>query len=72
MGGEDFDELAEGGREDVPGVADMAVEGEGLVLGEDEDAAEPGVDAIGEGDVDQAVDAAKGNHGLGVVRREGK
>jgi hypothetical protein len=48
----------------------VAVEGEGLVLGEDVDAAEVGVDAVGEGDVDDAVLAAKGDGGFGAIAGE--
>ena len=39
----------------------------GLVLGQDEDAAEVAVDAVGEGEVDDAVEAAEGHGRLGAV-----
>ena len=53
-----------------PALADVAVEREGLVLGEDVNAAQAGVDAVGERDVDDAVVAAEGNGRLGAVTRE--
>ena len=49
----------------------MAIEAEGFVLGEDEDAAEFAVEAVGEGGVNDAVDAAEGHGGLGTVAGEG-
>ena len=51
-------------------LADVAVEAEGFVLREDEDAAQIAIDAIGERDVDDAVDAAEGHGGLGAVAGE--
>ena len=51
---------------EVPGlaVADVGVEFKGAVLGEDADGVDAGVCAVGEGKVDDAVLAAKGNSGL--------
>ena len=47
-GGKDLDELAElVGDDGAPALADVAVERERLVLGEDVDVAEVGVDAVG-------------------------
>ena len=69
-GRKDFDELAEFAGDDLPGLADMAIEGERLVLGEDVDPAQVGVDAVGERDIDDAVDAAEGDGGFGAVARE--
>ncbi len=47
-GGQNLDELAQLlGHDAGPAFADMAVEGERLVLGEDVDPAQVGVDAIG-------------------------
>ena len=66
---EHFDEFAES-HQGGPAFAHVAVEAEGLVLGEDEDAAQVAVDAIGQRDVDDAVDAAEGHGGLGAVARE--
>ncbi len=72
-GGKDLDELTElGGDDRAPAFADVAVEREGFVLGEDVDVAEVGVDAVGEGDVDDAVLAGKWDSGLGAVAGERK
>jgi hypothetical protein len=48
----------------------VAVEGQSFVLGEDVDAAEVGVEAVGKGDVDDAVHASEGDGGLGAVAGE--
>ena len=72
-GGKDLDELAEFlGDDGAPALADMAVEREGLVLGEDVDVAKLGVDAVGEGEVDNAVLAGEGYGGLGAVAGKGE
>ncbi len=55
-----------------PAFADVPVERERLVLGEDEDLAQAGVDAVGEGDVDDAVVPAKGHGRLGAIAGKGK
>ena len=52
---------------DVPAFADMPVQRQRLVLGEDVDPAQVGVDAVGKRDVDDAVDAAEGDGRLGAV-----
>ena len=70
-GRQDLDELAHLAGHDVPAFADVAVERERLVLGEDVDPAQVGVDAVGERDVDDAVDAAEGDGGFGAVAGEG-
>ena len=66
-GRKNFDELAKLAGDHLPGLADVAIEGERLVLGEDVDLAQVGVDAVGKGYVNNAVDAAKGDSGLGAV-----
>src|SRR6516164_5115264 len=48
----------------------MAVEGERLVLGDHENAAQVGVHAVGKGDVDNAIDAAERHGRLGTITRE--
>src|SRR5260370_179586 len=63
---EDFDVIAEAG-EGGPARTDVAVEAESFVLGEDENAAEIRIDAIGERDVDNAVESAERNGRLGAV-----
>ncbi len=73
MGGQDLDELAEFiGDDRAPALADVAVERERLVLGEDVDVAQVGVDAVGQGDVDNAVLAGERYGGLGAVAGQGK
>jgi hypothetical protein len=52
--------------------ADMAIEAQSLVLRHDVDLAQPGVDAVGKRDVDNAVMPAKWHCGLGAVARQGK
>ena len=72
-GGKDLDELAEfRGDDGAPAFADVAIERERFVLGEDVDVAEVGVDAVGEGDIDDAVLAGEGNGGLGAVAGQGE
>ena len=66
---ENFDEFAET-HEGGPAAPDVAVEAERFVLREDEDAAQIAIEAIGKGDVDDAVNAAERNGGLGAIARE--
>jgi hypothetical protein len=66
-GGKHFDELSDLATEDVPALADVAVQRERFVLGEDVDAAQVRVEAVGESDIDDAVHSTKGNGGLGAV-----
>ena len=70
-GRQNLDELAQVAGHDVPALADVAVQRQGLVLGEDVDVAQVGVDAVGERDVDDAVIAAEGDRRLGAVARQG-
>jgi len=58
-------------RREATTSADVAVQTQCLVLSEDEDAAEIGVDAVGKCDVDDAIESAAGNGGLGTVASEG-
>jgi hypothetical protein len=66
-GGKDLDELSDLAAEDVPAFADVAVERKGFVLGEDVNAAQVGVEAVGESDIDDAIHASEGDGGLGTV-----
>src|SRR5260370_30456714 len=66
---EDFDVVAEAG-EGRPAGADVAVQAESLVLSEDENAAEIRIDAIREGDVDDAVESTEWNSRFGAVASE--
>ena len=64
---QDLDELAELLRHDVPAHADVPVERERLVLRGDEDAAQPGVDAVAQREVDDAVRPAEVDRRLGAL-----
>jgi len=64
-----FEELAHA-DDRGPAAADVAIQAERFVLSDDEDAAEFAIQAIGKGDVDDAVDSAEGNGGLCAVARE--
>ena len=68
-GGKDLDELAEP-HQRGPALADVAVEAQRFVLRENEHTPQVAVDAIGERDVDDAINAAEGNGGLGAVSRQ--
>jgi hypothetical protein len=48
----------------------VTIEAERFVLSQYKDAAQIGVDAIGKGDVDNAVKSAKGHRGLGAIARQ--
>ena len=65
-------DLDESGREIVEPVAllDVPVERPAVELGEQEDPAELGVEAVADGDVDQAVLARERHRGLGAVLRQ--
>ena len=51
----------------APAFANVAVERQRLVLRQDVDLAQVGVDAVGQRDVDDAIDAAEGDGRLGAV-----
>ena len=63
-----LDVLAQLGREDVPAVADVADQFQRLVLCQDEDSPDVGIDAVGEREIDDPVDAAEWHGGLAVPR----
>ena len=70
-GRQDLDELTQLAAHDVaPAFADVPIQREGFVLGKDVNAPQVGVDAIGESDVDDAIDAAEGDGRLGAVAGE--
>ena len=72
-GRQDLNELAQFlGHDTGPAFADVAVERERFVLGEDVDPAQVGVDAVGEGDIDNAVVAAEGNRRFGPISCQGE
>ena len=69
-GGDDFDVLAQFRRENAPTVAHVADQIERFVLRENENASHVGVDTVGKGEVDNAVDAAERHGRLGSVARQ--
>ena len=62
-----FDELSHLAAHDVPAFADVTVQRKRLVLGEDINPAQVGVDAVGKSDVDDAIDSAESDGRLGAV-----
>ena len=72
-GRQNLNELAQlVGHHRAPALADVPVQRERLVLGQDVNVAQVGVDAVGEGDVDDAVLAGEGHGRLGAVAGQGK
>jgi len=67
--GKDFDVIAEAG-ERRPARANVTVQTEGLVLGENKNATKIRIDAVRERDVDDAVESAERNGGLGAIAGE--
>ena len=67
---QDLDELAELLRHDAPAHADVPVERQRLVLRGDEDAAQPGVDAVAQREIDDAVRPAEIDRRLGAILRQ--
>jgi hypothetical protein len=70
LGGKNFDEFTEA-HERRPTGTDVARKAQGFVLGESEDTTKTGVDAIGESNVDDAIESAKRNSGFGAIASEG-
>ena len=66
-GRKNFDELADFAAENVPAFADVAVQRQRFVLRKNVNAAQVGVEAIGESDVNDAVHAAEGDGRLGAI-----
>ena len=67
---QNLDELAQLFRDDVPAHADVAIQRERFVLRGDEDAAQAGVDAVAEREVDDAVGPAEKHGWFGAVSGE--
>ena len=65
--GQYLDELTDLTPENIPTLADVAVQRERLVLRQDVNAVQAGVQAVRKGDVNDAVDAAEGDGRLGAV-----
>src|SRR5207247_1683010 len=68
---QDLHELAELLRYDAPAHADVPVERERLVLRGDEDAPQPRIDAIAQGEVDDAVRTTEVHRRLRPLFRQG-
>ncbi|MND93382.1 hypothetical protein D3C80_855680 [compost metagenome] len=66
LGGKELDELVEAAIEETPAALDVADQAVGLVLGGDADLADARVDAVGEGEVDDAELAGKVHRGFGA------
>ena len=64
---QDFDELSHFAADDIPPFADVPVQRQRFVLGKNVDATQIRVDAVGKGNVDDAVDTAEGDCGLGSI-----
>ena len=64
LGRQNLDELAQLLRHHVPSHPDVPVEGERFVLGGDEDPAQPRIDAVAEGEIDDAVRPAEVHGGF--------
>jgi hypothetical protein len=67
LGRQDLDELAELLRDDVPSHPDVPVQRQRFVLRGDEDAPQPGVDAVAEREVDDPVGTAEVDRRLGAI-----
>ena len=72
LGRHAVDEFPQVRVHDVPGLPEVLVQRKAAVLGEDVDAANPGIDAVGQGEVDDPVQAPEGDGRLGLVPGEGK
>jgi hypothetical protein len=63
--------MAKFGAEDVPAFFQVVGEGLGFVLREEDDLVDPGVHAVAEGEVHEAIDPAERDSGLGAILGEG-
>ena len=66
----DADELLQPAGQEVPPEPDVLLERTGPVLRKEIDPPQTGMDAIGKREVDDAIEAAEGDRGLGAVERE--
>ena len=67
LGRDDLDILIELAAEELPPLVDVPAQAHGLVLRQDEHPADVRVDAVGQGEVDDPVDPAERDGGLGAV-----
>src|SRR6185437_16160559 len=70
-GGQDFDKFAHLSRHKVPAFSNVAIKRERFILRENVDLAQVGIHAVGKGDVNNAVNAAEGDGGLGTIASKG-
>jgi hypothetical protein len=70
-GRQHFDELSYFAAQNVPALAHVPVKGERFVLSQNVNPAQVGVEAVGESDVDDAVNAAESDRRLGPVAGKG-
>ena len=68
---DDFDVFVEFAAEKSPALVDVPTQADRLVLGEDEDFAQVGVEAIGQGEVDDSINSAEGDRRLGTIAGQG-
>jgi hypothetical protein len=68
--GKDFDEFAQLFRDDIPTHADVTIERQRFVLRGDVDMPQPGIDAVAEREVDDAVRPAEIHRRLRAIFRE--
>jgi hypothetical protein len=71
LGGHNIDVLSHFAVEEVPSFLDVGRQGMRFVLGQNVDSADPGVDAVRQCEIDDAVDAAEGDGWLCAVAGEG-
>ena len=71
LGRQHLDKAVAEARGEVVGEADVTVEGLTVELGERVDLVDPGIDAIADRYVDQAINAAQGNRRLGAGEGQG-
>ena len=64
---QNLNKLPQLARKYLPSLANMAVEGKGLILRENKHPAQIRIDAVGESDINDTVDAAKRDGGLGAI-----
>ena len=65
-----IDVFAQFAAKEAPAGGEVAVEALRLVLRQDEDAAKVAVDAVGKGEVDDAIESAEGHGRLGAIAGE--
>src|ERR1700678_3392019 len=70
-GRQNFDKFADLAPENVPAFANLTIQRQRLVLREDKNAAQAGIDTVRKRDVDDAIDAAEGHGRFGAIASKG-